>query len=121
MKQLVILLSTTLILSSCYSYKRINPNEDGFVTGERYKLFLEGRGKCKGKIKEVLDSAVILKSAGGKEEFIRIAELKRVKKGKFSLAKSILMPTAITGTSVLLLYLGLKDMSLGIGEFDWGY
>ncbi|MEM7380884.1 MAG: hypothetical protein AAF361_06760, partial [Bacteroidota bacterium] len=75
MKQLVILLSTTLILSSCYSYKPINPIAEGFVTGERYKLFLADKSKRKGKIKEVLDSAVILRRPRGKEEIILIAEL----------------------------------------------
>ena len=122
MKAKLMLLLILLLLQSCFTYKRLEPNQKNLLVGDRYKLNHLEYGKFKkGKVISVNDSILTYKISNGRINHLSIDGIQEIKKGKFSLVKTIILPLSITAGSFGLLLLSVGNSDIGIGNVDLGY
>ena len=103
MKKIVYLLSVTILLQSCYSYRNIEINSNEFETKGTYKLKVAGKEK-KLKILSFNDSTLTVKSKNTVNE-IKKSEIQSLKKRKFSVEKTIaiIAPIVLIGIGISLI------------------
>lgn len=103
MKNLILILSVTILFQSCYSYKTINNNQP-FVEGKKYKIKANG-GTTKATFINTTDSTSTFRTC--KKEFqVATNEIMKIKKRKFSATKTIL------GSSGFLLAAGFVVLAV---------
>lgn len=109
MKKICLLLGITLLLQSCYSYKKVEVNPKTMVLGQTYKI--ERNHKTSKVIyTSNADSAIVVLKHGVAER-IPLKDITSAREGKFSLAKTLVwVPIAIIGITVLFIY--------GTGDYD---
>ena len=97
--KIILLLSISIMLQSCYSYKTINLNSENLVVGKIYKI-QQNRKLEKVKLKSITDSSIVVKK-GNIESKIAISDIRKIKKRKFSATKTVLLVTTLTVASVV--------------------
>jgi hypothetical protein len=117
MKIKLVLLGGLILFQSCYSYKELELRHEGLELGERYKLNHTAYGRLKkGKIIQMSDTTITYKLNNGRIDELRMEEIKQIKKGKFSLGKTIALPVSITGV-----VLGASWLAWNSSSFSFGY
>jgi hypothetical protein len=113
MKTIILLLITiSLLLQSCYSYKTINPENTTLVVGHTYKI-KQNENFEKVKLKSFTkDSLIVIKDL--QEKQIAKSDIKVIKKRKFSVGKTaILVTSTLLGGGTLLILDGISKSNFG--------
>lgn len=119
MKAKLMLLVVVLLLQSCFTYKKLELNQEELITGDRYKLKHVEYGKFKkGRVLSVKDSIITYITSNGKIIELRRDGIQEIKKGKFSLGKTIVLSTTATVGVFGALWLAINGSGLAIGG-DW--
>ncbi len=122
MKAKLILLGITLLLQSCFTYKQLEPNQENLIVGNKYKLKHLEYGKFKkGKVITLNDSILTYKISNGRLDGLRIDGIQEIKKGEFSLGKTIILPVSMVAGSFVLFLVAVGKSGVGIGEIDLGF
>ncbi|WP_289644344.1 hypothetical protein [Maribacter aestuarii] len=122
MKIKLVLLSGLMLLQSCYSYKELESRYEGLEPGENYKLNHEEYGKYKrGSVIGVNDSVLTYKIRNGRIDKLSLDGIQQIKKGKFSLGKTIVLPVSITAGTFGLFKLAGGQSGVGLGNIDLGF
>lgn len=109
MKKICLLIAVTLLLQSCYSYKRVEVNPKTMAIGQVYKI------QRNHKISKVIytsaaDSAIVVLNNKVAER-IPLKDITQARERKFSLVKTLVwVPVTIIGITVLFIY--------GTGDYD---
>ena len=115
MKTRIVVLLITMLLTSCYTYKKVPRDFESFKEGELVKLVLNDRAK-RGKFMGVQHDTLRFIRKSGKEEYISTTEILEIRKGKFSVLKTVLVPTSVTAGAVIG-YTIVNGLNFDI---DWG-
>lgn len=118
MKKVVSLFLSMLLLSSCYSYKQIDMSKESLAIGKRYKLYKLDDKNIKGKLRAVTDTTITVSRYSGKKEVIQLDEITYVKKGKFSVLKTLGIPTGAYAFVVLVALLTWNGPNIGTINFN---
>jgi hypothetical protein len=114
MKIKVYTLCLTLLFTSCYSYRPIQLNSEKIKIGKKYKVKTNNSEKIKGRLMSINDTSFVLKR-GKLQKTIKIANVKALRKRKFSYLKTIAIPVA----SLVFLVVAYSNSSeLNIGEIE---
>jgi hypothetical protein len=99
-KTIILLVSISFMLQSCYSYKTIDIKQTSLITvGKIYKIKQNGN-YLKGKLISSNDTLLKIK-VGDSVKPIAITEIEEIRKKKFSVGKTVGLSSAITvGTIV---------------------
>lgn len=90
MKKILLLLAITLLLQSCFSYKRIEPaNRNEMVIGQKYKI-VQNHKTRKVILNSISENSITV-TEYGKEREIPISEIKSMKERNFSIIKTALL------------------------------
>ncbi len=84
-----------VLLTSCYSYKKMDVQLGELVKDESYKIHQIGKAPQKGTFHSMNDSLLILNNRRGKLHEISLKEIERINKRKFSLGKTIALPFGV--------------------------
>ena len=117
MRKIVLLLATTFLLQSCFSYKQMETNPSKMVIGKKYKIE-QNHKFSRVVLKSISDSSIIV-SKNWKEQQIPLKEITSIRKRKFSIIKTIsLVP--ITVVSIVLIYvIANPNIGAGFGGFQF--
>lgn len=119
MKLKIGLLVLSIILNSCYSYRRPADLNEDLVLDRRYKVKTFGDSNKRGKLTSQNDSIIVLKRGLGKLAKIYISDVKEIRQGKFSYVKTIAYPLV----SVVVLFgimIGIAwQLDVGAINFNW--
>lgn len=102
MKSSVLFLAMLVLVSSCYSYRSNVENPQDLVEGQRVKL-VKGKKKRKDKLVAVKSDSIFLSDASGRVNTHSLNDVDQIKKGKFSLLKTIGYPVIIVGGLFVIL------------------
>ena len=94
MRKRIFLLSISILLQSCFSYKSVNYND--IAIGKKPKVEVKGVGgtNSKGRLVSRNEQTLILESNGALQK-IPVSEIYEVKVRKFSILKSFGLVTSI--------------------------
>lgn len=101
MKSNAFLLAMLVLLSSCYSYRNNVESPYELLEGQRVKV-VKGKKKRKGKVVAVTSDSIFLSNASGRINSHSLNDIDEIKRGKFSLLKTIGYPVLIVGGLFLL-------------------
>lgn len=103
MKKLFLGLGITFLLQSCFSYKAMDNDPSKMEMGKTYKI--ERSNKYSKVVFHNVKDSTILVSKNFEEQQIPIKDITNIKKRKFSIVKTLLLPvtiaTVLTGLFVL--------------------
>ena len=114
MRKLIFLLALAFLVQSCFSY-RIDTKPNEMIVGKRYKI-QRGNKSSKILVKSINDSTVLVMK-NWKEEQIPLKEITEMKKRKFSVIKTIALPTTIAVVAVGIFALSYSGPSVGFDGF----
>ncbi|RNC91809.1 MAG: hypothetical protein ED555_01435 [Allomuricauda sp.] len=110
MKTKILSFLIVVLLAGCYGYKKVPLGFEGFEEGDRVKIVLKDK-TLKGKFLLSTNDTLVLDRGRDKKDYIPIADILKIKKGKFSITKSILMPTGIAfGSGIAIFFMGGWDI-----------
>ena len=109
MKNLIYLLSSCILFSSCYSYKTVDLSKNKLILTEKYKIKTATSKKIKGRIAKFNDNTLVLIKNKIKTEIL-LSEIQSIKKRKFSYLKTIGFPILLLGLSIW----GYGESSFGV-------
>lgn len=113
------LLGIVLLLQSCFTYKKLELNQEELIIGSRYKLKHEGYGSFKkGRVLGIHDSIIAYKTSNGKTFELRKDGIQEIKKGKFSVGKTVVLSATATAGVFGALWLAFYGSCFSIGG-DW--
>ena len=116
MKTKSLFLISLLLFQSCFSYKELESGHEGLVIGTEYKLNHVEYGKFKkGRVIAMTDSILTYEIQNGKINELPLDGIQQIKKGKFSLGKTIALPVSITGAVLGAAWLAWNNTSLDLG------
>lgn len=100
-------LTVSFLLHSCYSYKSVDLRKTALVVGKKYKI-KENKKFLKVKLISCNDSIANFQS-GTTEKQIKLSEIQKLKKRKFSASKTVLLPVSILiGAFTIIIIDGFK-------------
>ncbi|WP_162126928.1 hypothetical protein [Flavobacterium phycosphaerae] len=111
MRKLFLLLAIAFLFQSCFSY-RIDTKPTEMIVGKTYKIETNHK-KFKARVKSINDSAVVVIKRNFDEKQIPLNEITYAKKKKFSIIKTVLIPTAIAATITGFLIVAYSGPSIG--------
>ena len=114
MRKLIFLLALAFLVQSCFSY-RIDTKPNEMIVGKRYKI-QRGNKSSKILVKSINDSTVLVMK-NWKEKQIPLNEITQAKKRKFSVIKTIALPTTIAVVAVGIFALSYSGPSVGFDGF----
>ena len=95
-KVILLLVSFSFLLQSCYSYRDINKDTNSLLISKTYKI-KEGKRCYKGVLVSFNDSIIII-NKHSKQKKYSLEKISKISQRKFSTVKTILLPiTIITG------------------------
>lgn len=119
MKICMIILLVSVLLTGCYSYKKVDLQQAEFKKGDKYKINRIDKPTQKGKFHSINDSLIILQGQAGEMHLISLKEIEKIKRRKFSLGKTIALPVGVivitAGVSIVV------NDGFGLGTIDLGY
>ena len=114
MRKLFLLVAISFLLQSCFSY-RIDTKPNEMIVGKKYKI-QRGNKSSKVLVKSINDSTVVVKK-NWEEKQIPLKEITQAKKRKFSVIKTIALPTTIAVVAVGIFALTYSGPSVGFDGF----
>ena len=112
MRKLFLLVAISFLLQSCFSY-RIDTKPNEMIVGKKFKI-QRGNKFSKVLVKSISDSSVVV-TKGWNDEQIPLKEITQAKKRKFSVIKTIALPTTIAVVTV-----GIFALTYSAPSFDFG-
>ena len=112
MRKLFLLVAISFLLQSCFSY-RIDTKPNEMIVGKKYKI-QRGNKSSKVLVKSINDSTVVVMK-NWEEKQIPLKEITQAKKRKFSVIKTIALPTTIAVVAV-----GIFALTYSQPSFDFG-
>lgn len=104
---LILAIALSILLHSCYSYKSIDLRKTTLVVGKKYKIKVNKKF-VKVKLISFNDSIANFQS-GNTEKQIKLSEIQKLKKRKFSASKTVLLPVSILiGSFTIIIIDGFK-------------
>jgi hypothetical protein len=100
MKTKIWFVSLSLVFTSCYNYKHLDLNSEELAPGEYYELTTAGDHTWKGKVVQLTDSIVTLKTSSGRQIDFPLAKLGEVQRRKLSVGKTIGLSATLLGTTL---------------------
>ena len=100
MKNLLLLLSISFLLQSCFTYREADINPSTMIIGEKYKITTNHK-ISKVILKSISDSSIVV-IKNWKEQQIPFKEITNIRKRKFSVVKTIVLPPIVAATIVAL-------------------
>ena len=119
MKKIAFFFLLCLLFDSCFSYKKIDLDRVVFNKKDLLKITTLNNDMEKGRFHSGNDSLVTFISRNGKLRPLSLREIKEVKKRKFSLVKTIVLPTIIGVITIIVGKEALSNGGLGLGEFSF--
>ncbi|MCJ7467420.1 MAG: hypothetical protein MUO53_12095 [Maribacter sp.] len=107
MKTIIWFVSVCMVFSSCYNYKHLDLHSDHLASGDYYALTTASDHTWKGRVVEITDSIVTLKTSSDQLINFPIAQLSRVQRRKLAVGKTIGLSVSVGGIA-----LGLTVMSM---------
>lgn len=111
-KQFTMLILSGLFLISCVSYKPLDTPNYQVEEGKRYKIYLQNGKKRKLRITDVNEGYLKGRNYYGKEYTLEREDILTLKKSKFSLWKTLLIPVGVLGGAGIL-FITSWDINLG--------
>lgn len=106
MKNLFLIFALSMLLQSCYTYKKMDLQKAPVVEGEYYKVRQNERFS---KVKIVKANAETLTVIENHESrTISVSNIKEIKSRKFSALKTFLVAPAVYGAGIVILFVGLS-------------
>ena len=96
MRTLFLLLTITILVQSCYSYKELRNNSYQYETVKHYKVHHE-KIRTVVNIKSITDSILFVITNRLEKKSISLDSITKVKKRKFSIWKTLLFPMTYIG------------------------
>lgn len=96
MRKSIIVVTLSVLLMGCFSYKKVDLDQTELKKEDRYKITTVGRNEEKGKFHSEDHRLIILKDRNSHLLEIPKDEIQEVKRRKFSLGRTIALPTGIT-------------------------
>lgn len=109
--KIIILLIIPLLLQSCFSYKTLDNDTSKMEAGKTYKI--ERNHKYLKVVFNATKDSAILVSKNFEEQQIPIQDITSIKKRKFSIIKTLLLPLGIITAVIGLFVLNYKGPSTG--------
>ena len=106
MRKTISIITISLLFQSCFSYKAVENNFSQYEVGKHYKIQHDNKTK-KVSIISKTDSFLVVNHKF-QEEAIGIDSIEKVQRRKFSIVKTVLMPTGIVAVIVLLAGIALS-------------
>lgn len=119
MKICMIILFVSVLLTGCYSYKKVDLQQAEFNKGDHYIINRMEKPTQKGKFHSINDSLIILQGRAGEMHLISLKEIQKIKRRKLSLGHTIALPVGLVVVAVGLTI--IVDGGLGLGTIDLGY
>jgi len=94
MRRLLLFLAIVFSFQSCFTYRISDLSPDKMNSGEKYKILRNNKYE-KVKIKQITDNYAIIELKYGKQKNIPLAEITKVRKRKFSIIKTVALPTTV--------------------------
>jgi hypothetical protein len=105
MKNLLILFVVALSCQGCFTYRNVDASKTELNVGGKYKI-KQDRKTMRARLIAVSDSTLVVKYRGDTIA-VRKSEIRELKAGKFSWAKTILFPIGIYVALGVILFVGL--------------
>ena len=97
-KSILIIILTSLLFSSCFSYRVVDKNSS-LAEGKKYKIQLSKHYE-KVKLLSNTDSTITVINKNSLEKTIAKTDILKIKKRRFSIIKTALLPVGIVVVSV---------------------
>lgn len=94
MRKLFLLLAIAFLFQSCFSYRQADSNPDNVVVGEKYKIE-HNKKTSKATIKSITDTTLVVVMTNWKEKQIPRKDITKLRKRKFSIVKTIVLPIVV--------------------------
>ncbi|MBC7643364.1 MAG: hypothetical protein H7174_13695 [Flavobacterium sp.] len=108
------LITISLLLQSCFSYKTINPETANLVVGKTYKI-KQNKIFEKVKLKSFTDSTIIVRRTFKEKEILK-SEILKMKQRKFSVIKTaVFIPVVVVVSAVGIFAATYKGPQIGGG------
>ena len=92
-KTILILVASSFLIQSCFSYKTIDNESKSLEIGKTYKIKVANKVHV-GKLVSVNDTLTTLQFVNKQRDF-KTEDIKQIKKRKFSIVETILFPVGI--------------------------
>lgn len=92
MKNYMMILLVSILLTRCYSYKKVDLQQAEFKIGDKYGIHRIEQSTQKGKFQSINDTLIVLQDRRGEMHEISLNEIEKIKKRKFALGKTIIAP-----------------------------
>jgi hypothetical protein len=114
-KTILVLLAFSFLLQSCFSYKTIDSDSKLLEIGKTYKIKV-GNKEHVGKLVSVNDTLTTLQFVNKQRDF-KTEDIKLIKKRKFSIVKTALLPVAIVAV-ISVIFLATYDPNIKLGNLN---
>ena len=114
-KIILILLVASFLFQSCFSYKAMDSESKSLEIGKIYKIKV-GDKEHVGKLVSVNDTLTTLQSVNKQRDF-KTEDIRLIKKRKFSIVKTVLLPVAIV-TVISGIFLATYDLNIKSGNLN---
>lgn len=103
MKKKFLFLTISILLQSCFSYKAVENNSSQYEIGKSYRV-KQGNKDDIIRITSKTDTTLVVWSKF-ETKTIKIDEISKVERKKFSIVKTVLLPVSIVAGLLLLFFL----------------
>lgn len=103
MKKIILFLAIVILFQSCYSYKAVENNSSQYEIGKSYRV-KQGNKDDIIRITSKTDTTLVVWSKF-ETKTIKIDEISKVERKKFSIVKTVLLPVSIVAGLLLLFFL----------------
>jgi hypothetical protein len=100
MRKAIVILTSSILLQSCFSYKAVENNSSQYEIGKSYRVHLDKESEIV-RINSKTDSTLVVWSDFNTKT-IFTDSFSKVEKRKFSIIKTVLLPVTIITSLVLL-------------------
>lgn len=111
-KSIIILIATSLLLQSCYSYKTINPTNSYLAVGRTYKIKQSNKFE-KVKLKSFTDSTITVASYGKIKQQIDRTSIIKIKQREPHTGKTVVFVATVTVVGLVGLFVLADPIKIG--------
>lgn len=115
-KSILYIVLLSFLLQSCFSYKTVDKNGE-FVMGKKYKIKQANKYE-KVRLLSSTDSTITVNNAKKTENTIAKNDIKKIKKRRFSIIKTALLPVGIAVGGVVIIVAFGGGYKLELGKLD---
>jgi hypothetical protein len=118
MKTKIWLLSLSLVFSGCYSYKRLDRQNESLFLGDKYQLTTASDHKWQGKVIQVTDSIVTLQTNSGQRIDFPLNQLNEIQQREVSVGKTIGLTLSLVGLSLGIAAISIRESTPSWNNYD---